>query len=58
MMALREWLTVVRLLMGSVLMLLATVAIVRFLDLYARMQASTKASTLGIAYLVLAADRA
>lgn len=35
-------------------MLLAAVAIVRFPDLYARMQASTKASTLGVACLALA----
>ncbi len=53
--ALREWLTVALLLLGSGLMLLAAVAIVRFPDLYARMQASTKASTLGIACLALAA---
>lgn len=54
--ALREWLTVALLLVGSGLMLLAAVAIVRFPDLYARMQASTKASTLGVTCLALAAS--
>jgi multicomponent Na+:H+ antiporter subunit G len=44
------------LLAGSGLMLLAAVAIVRFPDLYARMQGSTKASTLGIVFLALAAS--
>jgi multicomponent Na+:H+ antiporter subunit G len=49
------YLTTLLLLAGSGLMLLAAVALVRFPDLYARMQASTKASTLGIVCLALAA---
>ena len=48
-------LTVAFLLLGSLLMLLAAVAIVRFPDVYVRMQAATKASTLGITFLMLAA---
>ena len=43
------------LLLGSLLMLLAAVAIVRFPDVYVRMQAATKASTLGIIFFMLGA---
>ena len=51
----RIWVTIALLAAGSSLMLLSAVAVVRFPDFYARMQASTKASTLGIACLALAA---
>ena len=51
----RAWITIALLVAGSGLMLLSAVAMVRFPDLYARMQTSTKASTLGIACLALAA---
>ena len=50
-----DYLTGILLLAGSGLMLLAAVAVVRFPDLYARMQAATKSSTLGIVCLALAA---
>lgn len=46
---------VLLLLVGAVSMLLAAVGLVRMPDLYLRMQASTKSSTLGIAALGLAA---
>jgi multicomponent Na+:H+ antiporter subunit G len=48
------WVTAGLLVLGSSLMLLAGVAIVRFPDLYARMQAATKASTLGMTCTMLA----
>lgn len=50
----RAWITITLLAAGSGLMLLSAVAVVRFPDFYARMQASTKASTLGIVCLALA----
>ncbi len=39
---------------GAVLVLLAGVGVVRFADLYARMHAATKASTLGIGLIGIA----
>ena len=51
----RALITIMLLAAGSGLMLLSAVAVVRFPDFYSRMQASTKASTLGIACLALAA---
>ena len=42
-------------LLGALLVLLAGVGVVRFPDLYARMHAATKASTLGIGLIGLAA---
>lgn len=41
------------LILGSVFVLLAAIGVVRFPDVYCRMQASTKASTLGIGFLML-----
>ena len=42
-------------LLGAVLVLLAGIGVVRFPDLYARMHAATKASTLGIGLIAVAA---
>ena len=50
----REVLTALFLLAGSLIMLLAGLGLIRFPDLFLRMQAATKASTLGLG-LVLAA---
>jgi multicomponent Na+:H+ antiporter subunit G len=47
----REWIVSVLLLLGSALSLLAAVGLVRLPDLYTRMQAATKAGTLGIILL-------
>lgn len=47
-----EWLTAVLLLIGSSLALLAAVGVLRFPDTFTRMQASSKASTLGLACLL------
>jgi multicomponent Na+:H+ antiporter subunit G len=50
-----EWLTVVLMLIGSLLALLASVGLVRFPDTFLRMQATAKASTLGLACLLAGA---
>lgn len=50
----REAITVVLMIVGAVLMLLATVGVVRMPDLYSRMQSATKASTLGVGCTMLA----
>jgi multicomponent Na+:H+ antiporter subunit G len=47
-----EWLTGVLVLLGATLVLLAAVGILRLPDLFTRMQASTKASTLGLGCLL------
>lgn len=49
-----EWLTGILALMGSTLVLLAAIGIVRMPDLFTRMQAATKASTLGLGCLLAA----
>jgi multicomponent Na+:H+ antiporter subunit G len=49
------WLTGIFALLGATLVLLAAVGIVRMPDLYTRMQAATKASTLGLACVLAAA---
>lgn len=49
-----ELLVVVLLLSGGVLMLLAGVGIVRFPDLFTRMQATAKVATLGVALVLIA----
>lgn len=48
------WSTIILLGVGSLFMLLAAIGIVRFPDLFTRMQASTKSSTLGGACMLLA----
>lgn len=50
----KDAVTVVLLGIGSVFALLSSVGLVRFPDLFMRMQASTKATTLGIGCLMLA----
>ncbi len=47
-----QWLTGILVLIGALLMLLAAVGVLRLPDLFTRMQASTKASTLGLACLL------
>ncbi|MCW5943674.1 MAG: monovalent cation/H(+) antiporter subunit G [Fimbriimonadaceae bacterium] len=50
----RDAITVGLLAIGSVFALLSAIGLVRFPDLFMRMQASTKATTLGIGCLMLA----
>lgn len=50
----RDWLTAFLLVFGSLAMVLAAVGIVRLPDLYTRMQAATKAGTLGVATMFVA----
>ena len=47
-----QWITALLLLLGAVLCLLAAVGLLRFPDTFLRMQASAKASTLGLACLL------
>jgi multicomponent Na+:H+ antiporter subunit G len=49
------WMTGMLALIGATLVLLAAVGIVRMPDIYTRMQAATKASTLGLGCLLAAA---
>lgn len=49
-----EWLTGFLSLIGATLVLLAAIGIVRMPDLFTRMQAATKASTLGVGCLLAA----
>jgi multicomponent Na+:H+ antiporter subunit G len=50
-----EWAAAALLVVGAGFLLLAAVGIVRMPDLYSRMQAATKAATLGIACVMLGA---
>lgn len=50
-----EWMTAAVMLLGSLFALLAAVGLLRFPDTFLRMQATAKASTLGIACLLLGA---
>lgn len=50
-----DWITGILALVGSTLVLLAAIGIVRMPDLFTRMQAATKASTLGLGCLLAAA---
>jgi multicomponent Na+:H+ antiporter subunit G len=50
-----DWITGVLAVIGATLVLLAAVGIVRMPDLFTRMQAATKASTLGLGCLLAAA---
>lgn len=47
-----EWLTALLLLLGAILCLLAAIGVLRLPDTFLRMQASSKASTLGLACLL------
>lgn len=51
-----SWLTAILLLTGSVFMLLAAAGVVRLPDVVLRLQASAKASTLGLSCLILGAS--
>jgi multicomponent Na+:H+ antiporter subunit G len=55
MMEIMEWLTGFLAFIGATLVLLAAVGILRMPDLFTRMQAATKASTLGLGCLLIAA---
>lgn len=48
-----QWMTALFLLLGASLGLLAAIGVLRFPDTFARMQASSKASTLGLACLLV-----
>ena len=48
-------LTIVFMTLGSALMLIASIGLVRLPDVFTRMQAATKASTLGVVFMALAA---
>src|SRR3712207_8008456 len=50
----REWLVLGLLSAGALFLLLAAVGVVRMPDLYTRMQAATKATTLGVGCTLLA----
>lgn len=50
-----EWLTAFSLLVGAMLTLLAAIGLLRFPDTFLRMQATAKASTLGLACLLAGA---
>lgn len=49
----REWIIVILLLLGAVFMLLASIGLLRLPDVYMRMQASTKAPTLGLMLMLI-----
>jgi multicomponent Na+:H+ antiporter subunit G len=53
--AVREPLSILLILLGASLLLLASVGVVRMPDLFTRMQTASKASTLGVACMLLAA---
>ena len=53
-MTIREAATVILMIVGAVLTLLAALGMVRMPDVYSRMQSATKASTLGIGCTMLA----
>jgi multicomponent Na+:H+ antiporter subunit G len=50
-----EWITALLLLVGAMLTLLAAIGLLRFPDTFLRMQATAKASTLGLACLLAGA---
>ena len=50
-----EWLVVILVFLGTALLLIAAIGILRMPDLFLRMSAATKAATLGTASLLLAA---
>ncbi|MCA9205392.1 MAG: monovalent cation/H(+) antiporter subunit G [Planctomycetales bacterium] len=51
----REWMVASLLVAGTAFVILSAVGVIRMPDLYTRMQAATKASSLGIALIILAA---
>ena len=50
----REIISIVLMLFGAILMLISAIGVVRMPDLYLRMSSSTKASTIGVASVLLA----
>lgn len=50
----REWITIVLLIIGASFMLLASIGLLRLPDIYMRMHASTKAPTLGLLLILTA----
>lgn len=50
----REFITIIFLLFGTILMLISALGVVRMPDLYLRMSSSTKASTIGVGTVLLA----
>ena len=54
-MTFNEWIIVLVMTLGVFIMLVSTLGVLRLPDIYARMQATGKASTLGISCLMLAA---
>jgi len=50
-----EFLTAAALLVGTVVMLFSSVGLLRFPDVFMRMHAATKASTLGIGFILISA---
>jgi multicomponent Na+:H+ antiporter subunit G len=50
-----EWITAASLVVGSAFLLLAAVGVVRMPDVFTRMQAATKAASLGVATVLLGA---
>jgi multicomponent Na+:H+ antiporter subunit G len=50
----QEILSMILMVSGAILMLIAAVGMLRFPDLYMRISAATKASTLGVGFLLLA----
>jgi len=49
-----EWILVVLMIIGGAFLLLAAIGIIRMPDLYSRVQAATKAATLGVGCIILA----
>jgi multicomponent Na+:H+ antiporter subunit G len=49
-----EWIMILLMLTGGAFLLLAAVGIIRMPDLYSRIQAATKAATLGVGCIILA----
>lgn len=50
----REWITIILLLIGATFIFLSAVGLLRLPDLFTRMQAASKAATLGIGCILLA----
>lgn len=48
-----EWITAILLISGACFMLLASIGLIRLPDVYMRMQASTKAPTLGLLLMLI-----
>ncbi|MCB0209447.1 MAG: monovalent cation/H(+) antiporter subunit G [Anaerolineae bacterium] len=51
----RDWMAIICIFIGSAFMLISAIGVLRLPDLYLRMSASTKSSTLGVIFILLAA---